>query len=255
MATSFSGTGGAAAVAPALAVAAKPKANWVDRMISEDAINFHSKQATTWEANQSDPTFSVRLEVLQSLLADRNLSGQQWLDAGCGTGTLARWLASQRGCRVLGVDGSAEMIANCRQIAGTEFRTVRDICDLELSDGNFDGVLCSSVIEYTPSPEAALRELRRVLKKGGLLLVSAPNANPMVRLPQFAIHAITKLIGKPLLSYLEYSSWSYSPASLSKLLEHCSFMPGGYRKYGKVRFFNIRFNIEGTTIMFLAQAA
>ena len=223
-------------------------------MISDDAISFHSKQAGAWESKYSDPTFSVRLDVMDSLLGDRDLSGQNWLDAGCGTGTLARWLASQRRCQVLGVDGSAQMIANCRCVAGTEFRTVRDICDLEVSDESFDGVLCSSVIEYTLSPEAALHELRRVLRKNGLLLVSAPNANPLVRLPQFAIHGATKLIGKTRLTYMEYSKWSYSRASFAGLLSRCSFTPRDFRKYGEVRFRNIRFNIEGTMIMCLAQA-
>jgi ubiquinone/menaquinone biosynthesis C-methylase UbiE len=223
-------------------------------MTSDDAISFHSKQADAWESKYSDPTFSVRLDVLGGLLGDRDLSGQNWLDAGCGTGTLARWLALQRGCQVLGVDGSAQMIANCRCVAGTEFRTVRDICDLELSDGSFDGVLCSSVIEYTPCPEAALHELRRVLRKDGLLLVSVPNANPFVRLPQFAIHWSTKFVGRRQLTYLDHSKWAYSPKSFSRLLSRCSFKPGDFQKYGQLRFHGISFSPRGTMVMFLAQA-
>ncbi len=74
------------------------------------------------------------------------------------------------------------MIANCNQTQGTEFRGISDISEMDLADGSFDGVLCSSVLEYTRSPEVALRELRRVIRKGGLLVVSVPSSSS-ARLP------------------------------------------------------------------------
>ena len=40
--------------------------------------------------------------------------------------------------------------------------------------GEFDAVLCSEVLEHVPHPELALRELARVTKKGGVLLLTAP---------------------------------------------------------------------------------
>ncbi len=54
-------------------------------MFANDAIGFHSEQAAAWEAGYTNPTFAVRFEILATLLGDRNLSGQYWLDAGCGT--------------------------------------------------------------------------------------------------------------------------------------------------------------------------
>jgi ubiquinone/menaquinone biosynthesis C-methylase UbiE len=224
-------------------------------MSVNDAIGFHSEQATAWEAGYSNPTVAVRFDILASLLRDRNLSGQSWLDAGCGTGTLARWLAEQKSCEVLGVDASAEMIDNCGRVPGTAFRAVRDICDLPIDDSTFDGILCSSVIEYTRSPEAALRELRRVIKRGGLFLVSVPNANPLARLPQLALNRASRLFGRELLNYLTYSKWSYSSASFSRLLNACGFVVCDYLKFGEVRVRNFRISGDGTMIMFLATAA
>ena len=75
---------------------------------------------------------------------------------------------------------------NVRQIGhdvNAEFRQIKDICETGLPDATFDGVVCSSVLEYVSDPRAALVELWRLLKPNGLLLVSVPNAHPIARWP------------------------------------------------------------------------
>ena len=49
-----------------------------------------------------------------------------------------------------------------------------DICNIPESDAVFDAVLCTEVLEHLPEPVDALRELVRVLKPGGALLLTAP---------------------------------------------------------------------------------
>lgn len=49
-----------------------------------------------------------------------------------------------------------------------------DITALDLADASFDGVLCSHVLEHVPDDEAAMRELRRVLRPGGWAIVMVP---------------------------------------------------------------------------------
>jgi SAM-dependent methyltransferase len=49
-----------------------------------------------------------------------------------------------------------------------------DITAMPVPDGGFDVVLCTEVLEHVPDPVAAIRELARVLKPGGRLLLSAP---------------------------------------------------------------------------------
>ncbi|MDE6873991.1 MAG: class I SAM-dependent methyltransferase [Lachnospiraceae bacterium] len=51
---------------------------------------------------------------------------------------------------------------------------VSDITDIPVQDGEFDAVLCSEVLEHVPHPELAVKELARVTKQGGTLLLTAP---------------------------------------------------------------------------------
>jgi SAM-dependent methyltransferase len=198
-----------------------------------DAVQFHSKIASGWESNYASDVFSVRMKVLDELLAGHDLTGQNWLDAGCGTGTLARFLAELKGCKVLGVDASEEMISRCAPAPNTEFRQIRDICETGLPDGACDGVLCSSTLEYVPDPLAALRELRRVLRPNGLLLVSVPNAHLIARWPVLAIYWLTKYFGRRRwFEYLDHSKHCFSKARFRALLGSCGFRTDSMRTWG-----------------------
>ncbi len=63
--------------------------------------------------------------------------------------------------------------------------SIGDACDLKLSPELFDIVVFSEVIEHLPEPEKSIREISKVLKKGGFLVLSTPNAhNPVVDVAQ-----------------------------------------------------------------------
>lgn len=49
-----------------------------------------------------------------------------------------------------------------------------DICNIPVPDGSFDVVLCSEVLEHVPDPIRAINELDRILKVGGILIITAP---------------------------------------------------------------------------------
>jgi len=217
-----------------------------------DAVCFYSKSARRWESNYKKKGFAVRKDILQELLPPGHLAGQSWLDAGCGTGTLARFLAEAKGCHTLGVDASAEMIANCVPARDTEFRQIGDICETGLPNGTFDGVLCSSVLEYVSDPCAALVELRRLLKPKGLLLVSVPNAHPIARWPMLAIYWLTKHLGRwRWFQFLDYSKHSYSELRFRRLLNTCGFRVEAVRTFGVTLGFET-FLGQGTLMMFRA---
>ena len=99
------------------------------------------------------------------------------LDVGCGPGHLAQALFD-RGIDVWGVDATPAMIEACRgrfaPRPAAHF-TVGDAARLAFSDGAFEAAICLGVMDYIPVLEAAVRELIRVVRPGGSVLVSFPN--------------------------------------------------------------------------------
>lgn len=196
----------------------------IDKAGNNDAVAFHDAIAHRWNDYYRDESFAVRLRVLDDLLSGRDLRGQRWLDAGCGTGVLARWLSSTKECNVHGVDASESMLAHAQPDSRTTFGRVETIAKTGLESDSFDGVLCSSVLEYIDQPRDALLELHRVLKPGGVLIISVPSDAWRVRLPLLAAYWLTKPLGKRRLAkFLDHSKHSYSVRSFSALLESAGF--------------------------------
>lgn len=97
------------------------------------------------------------------------------LDVGCGTGLNARHLMV-KGHKVTGIDISPVAIEKF-VAAGLDGR-VCDISErLPFDDGSFDLVFASEVIEHLADTDAFLSELNRVLKPGGMLVLSTPNSS------------------------------------------------------------------------------
>jgi len=196
---------------------------------AHDAVTYHASLADGWERRYQKRSFRMRQAVLTKSLQGRDLAGTLWLDAGCGTGTLARWLA-MRGCSVLGVDAAPEMIAAANQSALSQnysdrlsFVRIGTIARLALDDHSLDGILCSSVLEYVSDPSACLIEFARVLKPGGWLLVSVPHRNSVVRRMQLACHRLGGLLGQSWCKFLDYSRHQYSRPEFERLLGQAGF--------------------------------
>lgn len=93
------------------------------------------------------------------------------LDAACGTGRHAAYLASL-GHKVIGVDTSTEMLEVAREkVPDGEFHEA-DLHDLPLADDSVDLVVCAIALSHVPDLAQALRELVRVLRPGGDLVIS-----------------------------------------------------------------------------------
>ena len=116
--------------------------------------------------------FLGRRKVLSALLENLDPPGD-WrvLDVGCGTGGNFSWL--DRYGTVEGCDYSEEAIRYCL-IRGTHQVQVASIYELPYDDASFDLVTCLDVIEHLRFDLPAFRELGRVLKRGGYLLVTIP---------------------------------------------------------------------------------
>ncbi|MDA8291317.1 MAG: methyltransferase domain-containing protein [Actinomycetota bacterium] len=101
--------------------------------------------------------------------------GQRVLDVGCGPGTITAGLASLVAPgTVVGVDAAGGILAEARatvaaQGAETVLIEQADVLALPYEDGSFDVVHAHQVLQHLADPVAALREMRRVCRAGGVV--------------------------------------------------------------------------------------
>lgn len=106
------------------------------------------------------------------------------LDAGIGTGAMSSAFRQQLGrrFRLNGIDISPAMLRQAAvQLGGEDIDitlTGADLTSLPYDDCAFDVVLAAHVVEHLPEPQAALKEMFRVLKPGGILIccITRPSA-------------------------------------------------------------------------------
>ena len=118
---------------------------------------------------------TTREAWLKKVLAELP-SGSRLLDAGAGECPYKKY------CRHLHYvaqdlakyDGTGEVGLQMGSWDTSKIDIVSDIADIPVQDASFDAVLCSEVLEHVSDPVVALKELRRVLKPGGTLIITAP---------------------------------------------------------------------------------
>ena len=103
----------------------------------------------------------------RSFLVSRHEGGpsDSVLDVACGTGAVALELARRYGCRVTGVDQSAEMLDSARRRVGNRVELVEARAEaLPFEDATYDGLTFTYLLRYVDDPAATMRELARVVR-------------------------------------------------------------------------------------------
>jgi len=94
--------------------------------------------------------------------------GDEVLDVATGTGAVARELLRQKGCAVVGVDQSPEMLAVAREHLPATVKLVEASAEhLPFEDASFDALTVTYLLRYVDDPGATLAELARVVRSGG----------------------------------------------------------------------------------------
>jgi SAM-dependent methyltransferase len=147
-----------------------------------------------------DPTVDRKFERMAEALR-AHLPCASLLDAGCGDGRYFHVVAAAPPTeRLVGCDISERILATARETAaevGLAPELVRaNVESLPFEDESFDVVLCTQVLEHLLSPAEGVRELARVLRPGGRLLLSADHAGNTVTRVLFAPRlAVVGLLG------------------------------------------------------------
>lgn len=151
-----------------------------------------------------------RLRTCIEMAKQENLKGKVVVDVGCSNGLLAHHLIGEMPKTYIGVDPSSSAIELAQKnVKGPTF-AVGTAATIPSADSKADVVLLFDVIEHVPvgTEVEALKECHRVLKKGGILLLSTPNNHPLTNMLDIVWYAGHR---------------HYKPATIKKLLSRAGF--------------------------------
>jgi demethylmenaquinone methyltransferase/2-methoxy-6-polyprenyl-1,4-benzoquinol methylase len=95
---------------------------------------------------------------------------QTVLDVATGTGAVARELVAEKGCTVVGLDQSPEMLAEARRRLPDDVKLIEGRAEqLPFPDATFDALTFTYLLRYVDDPAATLQELTRVVRPGGTI--------------------------------------------------------------------------------------
>ena len=162
------------------------------------------------------------------------------VDIGSGPGVFTSDLLTE-GFGIAEVDVSLDMLRESRRRVQTQANRRRvtfvegRLPDLPFADGAFDAALCIGVLAYLPEPAIGVREVRRILKPGGVAIVQVSNALcPTSRLHSLLRRGYRRLgeaLGGPAYPHLRIPLASFRLRDLLRILERERFRVDSWARY------------------------
>lgn len=135
-------------------------------------------------------------------------------DIGCGRGGGGLWVASATGARLIGIDIAEAPLVHARERARAMGRDATfqrgEFESTGLGNASVDAVMSIDALLFTPDKQRALRELRRILRPGGRLVLTSwdYDGQPPNRPPQVPDHRpLLEPAGLRLVAYEETTDW------------------------------------------------
>jgi SAM-dependent methyltransferase len=150
-----------------------------------------------------------------------NLPGDELVELGCGPNPIVPIELALRGKRVAAVDLSRDFVENARVQSAVRDASIRFECasahETPFADSSFDIAILSEVLEHVPDEleESVLREVHRILRVNGLLVISVPNRRSI-------FHRWQRLRTGVAEEHPEHLR-DYDPSGVRALLERCGF--------------------------------
>jgi ubiquinone/menaquinone biosynthesis C-methylase UbiE len=193
---------------------------------SPSAVSFQSYGGNAPENYERYFVPAIGAPLAQDLIDAASLRpGEAVLDVACGTGIIARLAAERVGPTgtVAGLDVNAGMLGVARSVSASgEIVWYEGGAEaMPLPDESFDVVTCQMGLQFFADKPAALREMHRVLKPEGRLLINVPGPTPEV----FAIleQALTRHLNPEVAGFVGKVFSLHDPDEIRGLLAAASF--------------------------------
>ncbi|MGB7291443.1 MAG: methyltransferase domain-containing protein [Thermodesulfobacteriota bacterium] len=152
--------------------------------------------------------------------------GKRVLDVACGTGVVTRLASQQVGAAgtVVGLDVNPGMLAVARSATPASMPIEWHAASADampLPDASFDVVLCQMGLQFMPDKHAALCEMRRVLVRGGRLILNVPGPTP--RLLAIMAEALARHIGAEAAGFVNHVFSLHETAEIQNLINGAGF--------------------------------
>lgn len=176
---------------------------------------------STYEGQHAKALYTT---VLQKL---KMIPFSSILDIGCGTGEILSLISTRKGVTISGIDLSPEMtrIAKGKLGEGADIR-LGDSEELPWGENSFDVVMCIEVFHHCPHPKEVLREMYRVLKQNGFLIMADP------WLPSPA-RQLFNLFLIPIVRSAHGDVRFYGELEICRLLKECQFKSIAWERTGR----------------------